>query len=436
MTNPLVSLVVYPVEFLISYVFFSSAFERRYRVWAVLGIGCILFAVGSGINLLFRNNAVINILTSILVNCLFARLCFSGKRFQSYFYAFILVVIGIAWELIVVSAVSALTGRAFFDYKNELAIFILECPTCKALYFLTVLILSRVIKPGGEKKSLPFTLFLYPITTLACHIIFWYICAQPGLSNKVQNLLAVASMILLVSTVLLFITYQNQIEADREAMQLKSLNARLQTEKSYYTILEQQNQHLMEYAHDAKNHLAAIGALNEDPQIGGYLSKLSEQLTDYTRYCHSGNKLLDVIIHKYCVDCEIRGIRFEYDVKSCNLSGLSDLDLVAILGNLIDNAIAAAEQSGEKHISLETAWRNDYSVIVLCNSCDAPPKAVSGNLLTSKPNQALHGFGVKSVKRTVKKYDGDFEWIYNEQNHTFTVTVMLGVGQRQPAFET
>lgn len=231
MTNPAVSLVVYLVEFLISYVFFSSAFERRYRVWAVLWIGCILFAVGSGINLLCRNNAVINIVTSIAVNCLFARLCFSGKRFQSYFYAFILVVIGIAWELIVVSAVSALTGRAFFDYKNELAIFILECPTCKALYFLTVLILSRVIKPGGENKSLPFTLFLYPITTLVCHIIFWYICTQPGVSYKTQNLLAVASMILLVSTVLLFITYQNQIEADREAMQLKSLNARLQTEK-------------------------------------------------------------------------------------------------------------------------------------------------------------------------------------------------------------
>ena len=132
------------------------------------------------------------------------------------------------------------------------------------------------------------------------------------------------------------------------------------------------------------------------------------------------------MIHKYSVDCEIRGIHFEYDVKSCNLSRVSDLDLVAIIGNLMDNAIAAAEQSHTKSVSFATSWRNDYSIIIVFNSCDIPPKAVGENLVSSKPNQALHGFGIKSVKRTIKKYEGDFEWIYDEPNHLFTVTVMLG----------
>ncbi len=426
MLNPFVSLVVYLTEMSISYIFFSSAFDRRYRVSSILGIGCILFGIGSVINILCHNNVVINILISIFLNSLFARLCFNGKLYQSFFYSFILVIIGITWEFIAVSVVSMFTGRGFLDYNKNLAIFILECPTCKVFYFLTILILSRVMKSEDQDTSLPFSLFLYPIATIICHIIFWYICTQTEVPYEIQSLLAVASMILLVSTVLLFITYQNQIEADRESMRIKSENARLQTEKSYYTILEQQNQQLMVYAHDAKKHLMAISALNDDPQIGSYISKLSDQLADYTHYSHSGNKLLDIMIHKYSVDCEIRGIHFEYDVKSCNLSRVSDLDLVAIIGNLMDNAIAAAEQSHTKSVSFATSWRNDYSIIIVCNSCDIPPKAVGENLVSSKPNQALHGFGLKSVKRTIKKYEGDFEWIYDEQNHLFTVTVMLG----------
>lgn len=426
MLNPFVSLVVYLTEMSISYIFFSSAFDRRYRVSSILGIGCILFGIGSVINILCHNNVVINILISIILNSLFARLCFNGKLYLNFFYSFILVIIGITWEFIAVSVVSMFTGRGFLDYNKNLAIFILECPTCKVFYFLTILILSRVMKSEEQDTSLPFSLFLYPIATIICHIIFWYICTQTEVPYEIQSLLAVASMILLVSTVLLFITYQNQIEADRESMRIKSENARLQTEKSYYTILEQQNQQLIVYAHDAKKHLMAISALNDDPQIGSYISKLSDQLADYTHYSHSGNKLLDIMIHKYSVDCEIRGIHFEYDVKSCNLSRVSDLDLVAIIGNLMDNAIAAAEQSHTKSVSFATSWRNDYSIIIVCNSCDIPPKAVGENLVSSKPNQALHGFGLKSVKRTIKKYEGDFEWIYDEPNHLFTVTVMLG----------
>lgn len=426
MLNPLISLLIYLTEMWISHIFFSNAFERRYNIKKVLGIGCFLFGIGSVINILCCNDVVVNILISIVLNCLFAQICFNSKPYLSFFYSFILVIIGITWEFIAISVVSLLTGRGFLDYNRDLAIFILECPTCKIFYFLTILILSRIMKSGEQDSSLPFTLFLYPISTVACQIIFWYVCTRTEIPHEIQSLLAAASMILLVSTVLLFVTYQNQIEKDRESMQIKSEYARLQTEKTYYAILEQQNEHLMVYAHDAKKHLAAINSLNEDPQIGNYISKLSEQLADYTRYCHSGNKLLDVMIHKYSVDCELRGIHFESDIKSCNLSGVSDLDLVAILGNLIDNAIAAAEQSTEKSVSLATSWRNGYSVIIVSNSCDHPPKTVGGALVSSKLNPSLHGFGLKSVKQALKNYEGDFDWSYDAQRHMFTVTVMLG----------
>ena len=129
----------------------------------------------------------------------------------------------------------------------------------------------------------------------------------------------------------------------------------------------------MVYAHDTKNHLSAIQSLNTDPAIERYIVALLDQLKTYTSNCHSGNMMLDVIINKYVLDCELRNIQFTYYVRSCNLVHVEDIDLVAILGNLMDNALTAAETSVKRFVSLETTIRNGYSVVVISNSCDTAP---------------------------------------------------------------
>lgn len=88
-----------------------------------------------------------------------------------------------------------------------------------------------------------------------------------------------------------------------------------------------------------RQNLAAIQSLNIEPLIERYFVTLSNQLKAYTSNCHSGNMMLDVIINKYVLECERRNIRFDYYVRSCNLTLVEDIDnIVAILGNLMDNA--------------------------------------------------------------------------------------------------
>lgn len=47
-------------------------------------------------------------------------------------------------------------------------------------------------------------------------------------------------------------------------------------------------------------------------------------------------------------------------------------------------------------------------------------------MLTTKEDKRLHGFGLKSVKNTLKKYGGDYSWDYYEDRQLFVVTVMIG----------
>ncbi|MBR3620588.1 MAG: sensor histidine kinase, partial [Clostridia bacterium] len=201
--------------------------------------------------------------------------------------------------------------------------------------------------------------------------------------------------------------------------------SRLKTEKSYYDILEHQDEQLLAYAHDTKNHLSAIKNLNDNPLIDAYLDEMAENLKIYRNVCRSGNITLDVIINKYITECKIKGITFTHDVRVSNLKCIDDFDLVTILGNLLDNAIEAAEKSAQKSISIETDCRNNYSIIIVSNSCDFAPKSRGDKLLTTKTDSSVHGIGVKNVAKAVKKYDGDLSWEYDISNSTFKVTIMM-----------
>ena len=100
--------------------------------------------------------------------------------------------------------------------------------------------------------------------------------------------------------------------------------------------------------------------------------------------------------------------------------------MVTILGNLLDNALEAAKTSTQKTVTFETDYRNDFSVIIISNSCDTNP-ILNGKTLpsTTKANKQLHGFGLKSVRNTLKKYNGDISFDYDNREKVFVVTVMV-----------
>lgn len=428
MRDPAISCCVYFFDLLIIYVFLSRIAPKKVPALRCFLIGILLFELGSAINLVFRNNIWINTIVSFGIRVAYGLLCFRFKRVTIVSYSAILVALNLAIEIVAVLLISALTGSQVMDYNDDFPLLLIECTFSKLLFFITCFVISCFIVPDAGGSKYQFTLLLYPLLSSVCLIVAWYVSTQPVVTSKVQYLLAFSCVAIFASSILLFIIYQRQTEADREYIMTKSENMRLQTQKSYYDVLEQQNQKLMVYAHDVKKHLNAIRSINADPAIEDYLAALLDQLTTYAKNCHSGNMMLDVMIDRYTMDCERMGIKFDYEVRNCNLRRVEDIDLVAILGNLLDNALSAAARSEDKLVSLETTTRNGYDVIVISNSCDTRPNAQEGQLLTTKQDKKLHGFGLKSVSRTLKKYKGAYRWDYDERSRIFIVTAMIDPG--------
>lgn len=425
MLNPVASFFVYFCEMLISYLFFSKIVERRISSWLAFLLGTLCFESAAVANLLFSNTIWINLISFCTVNLIFVMLCFRIKISIAAFYSFVLTALMSALEIFTIFIFSVILGRTTSSYNSDFILLIIEAIVSKSLYFLTCIILTNFIIQGKSQRKFPLGFYVYPVGTFICLTFFWYICANQELTYINQCLLAISSVIQFCATIIMFLTYQHSMEQENEYIQVKHENDRLQTEKSYYAVLERQNEQLMLYAHDVKNHLNCIRSLNTDYRVSCYIENILDQLTRYTNHCQSGNQILDVIISKYADTCELKGIRFEYDVRLCNLSQIDDFDLVAILGNLLDNAETAAEQSLRKELSIATAIRNSYYVIVIENSCDTVPIFQGDKLFTTKDDGRFHGFGLKSVAKTLRKYKGDFDWEYDYTSNRFITTVML-----------
>ena len=417
-------IISYIVEFISAYIFCSAAAEKKVKQSTCYLIGIGLFGVACILNMLGNQTLWLNLIFYILANVLFAYFCFAMNLKKSLFYGLILTTIGTLWEFVVELFSVSVLKENFIDYVYGGATSIFIATLCKSLLFITVLILSRFVVKGGSFKT-PISFLIYPLALTLSLVIFGFVCAYCGVNATGQMALAIASLILILPTTLLFLIYQRNIEKENELFRLKNEMDKAETEKTYYDILDKQNQDLRIYAHDAKNHLAAIRSLNKDPQIEEYLNKITESLTTYSKVSRSGNHSLDVIINRYITECSIKDVKFTFDTRLKNLEYVEDYDLVTILGNLLDNALESAEKSEKREITLSTDYRNTYDVLIVTNSCDTAPKSSNNKLITTKTDNKLHGIGLKSVAKTLTKYNGDYDWEYDSENKVFTATVMI-----------
>ena len=417
--------IVYFIEMLIAYIFFSQFGEKKMKPMKCWFIGTAIFSTGFLVNFVFSNTVWLNVAYFAIVNAVFGLLCFNIKPLKIIFYSVILDIFCIALEFATIFIISSIYNVDTTEYLNQISLLILEGIISKILYFLTCVILLKFIRNDKNNIKFPISLYIYPITALCALLIFWNMCSQTKISNTNQISLSIVSIALFFSTVVLFVTYQHNIEKENELFKLKNEFNKIETEKNYYDILEKQNYDLMIYAHDAKNHLSAIKSLNTDSKIEEYINKMAKSLATYSKVSHSGNHTLDVIINKYITECEIKNVKFSFDIWLKNLEYVEDYDLVTILGNLLDNALEAAENSQNREITLSTDYRNTYDVIIITNSCDVEPKSIKEKLLTTKKEKKFHGIGLKSVMKTLKEYSGDYDWEYDSQNKVFTSTVML-----------
>ena len=105
-------------------------------------------------------------------------------------------------------------------------------------------------------------------------------------------------------------------------------------------------------------------------------------------------------------------------------------NIIALFDNLLSNAFEAVleEEKQNRVIHLQITNEKQMVMIVIRNYSSNSPHFEGGTPITSK-NKKYHGYGIKSIKRIVRKYNGEVKFGYN--NNFFVSRIIFPKSLKQ-----
>ncbi len=178
--------------------------------------------------------------------------------------------------------------------------------------------------------------------------------------------------------------------------------------------------------HDLKNQIMIIRQEKDFNKREEFLKTLEEGIKRYEAQYKTGNQVLDTLLASKSMVCLDHKINFTAIADGQLLEFISTMDLCSIFGNAIDNAIESVikiPDTEQRIIKFSTFSQNDFIIMNFENYYVNTLAYNNGNLITTKMNTRFHGYGLKSIRSAVEKYNGSVS--INTDSHWFKLTILL-----------
>lgn len=181
------------------------------------------------------------------------------------------------------------------------------------------------------------------------------------------------------------------------------------------------------WRHDYRNHIQNMKiqlAQGNYAELDSYLDSLADDLNTVDTVIKTGNVMADAILNSKLSVAEKLNIRLNVKANIPNNIPLSDVELCALLGNLLDNAAEACAKLPESERFMRIfigCLKNQLYMSVQNSAGDV--KKVAGRYLSTKQSEGEHGYGIFRIDRVAKKYGG----YVNRQNEegVFATEIMV-----------
>lgn len=274
------------------------------------------------------------------------------------------------------------------------------------------------------RTALWYKLILVPlVSVVAITTLMKAVLKYPDI--KIYALLGMLCIVIANITTYYFYTvlcreYENKLKVKLLEQQYENVKKNMEDADSFI-------RQMRTVKHDIKNHLLTINGYIETGDLDGaknYISTLTEvHMPKFQSFIKTENAAFNSIVNSKIALCNEKKIVIEIKAMDGILSKFDSVDIGVLFGNLLDNAIEAAENIVKKNISVNIQEMGEYFSILVSNSIDKSVLVSNETLITTKSNKELHGIGIKTVKSLVKKYDGMISFF--EENGEFCCHILI-----------
>lgn len=360
------------------------------------------------------------IINTILIILLYILTCMYKSTIQSrVIYVFVLMVLYMLSEVLVGICLSFLTGESVEILSKNILYYMQGVLISKLIMIALINIIGLYSYRTSIKLSRSFILpfVMLPLTTFMVSYVmseFMY-KSSPG---RIMDLAVVAVTTLIFSNLIVFYIYEHQIRLTEIHTKETMLNKNLEQQLGYYKELSERQNISNKSMHDLKNKIFSLKELienNPDKGLEEISNICDEVVASYSlKYTHI--PAVDSLISAKMQIMEHNNIKFNCNVYIPENNSFDSMDMCILLGSLLDNAIEANQKiKEERYIRMIMKQNMSYLSIVIENPVCEEVEFWKEDGFTTKNEKELHGYGVKSAREVVKKYDGDLLYIMKEK---------------------
>ena len=176
--------------------------------------------------------------------------------------------------------------------------------------------------------------------------------------------------------------------------------------------------------HDMKHQISHITSTTDPDAI----RELEQIISVYDSSLQTGNEILDVCLMEKKLLCEKNSIKLDCIANGQCLSFMQPSDLFSLFGNALDNAMEAVcklDDVEKRIIFVSVKEELGMAIIHVENNYTGELIMADGIPRTSKDDEFYHGYGVKSIRMVVEKYDGNMALL--PQNGIFNLNITIPV---------
>ncbi|AVW03839.1 histidine kinase [Lactiplantibacillus plantarum] len=315
--------------------------------------------------------------------------------------------------------VSNLMGVQYYTHEVLIIYVIFVIIINYAILFFYRRYCHKIVSVNRKIKELNLSKSLFELI-----LIFYVAIESIMLISLNENITATIQLTLITSFIVMLLmmlwqmvffirSYMKKQEASYQAKQNTQLN-------EYLKSVEQQYLELRRFKHDYKNVMLAlqdsISSGSSSEQLPYFKELIAQSAIDTSldsgkiaKIQHVGNETLRGLIVQKFFDAQTKGIELSLELDQSEFIIQHNLvDVVRIVGNLLDNAIDAAKSTPDKQVTCAFNSLHETKEISVRNSTNKKLDVNKMFELGASTKGSQRGFGLSNVQQLVDKQKNFF----------------------------
>ncbi len=390
--------------------------RKSIRLLEVIGCSMVIFLINS------LNLPTINLFCVPLMYLFFVWLMFRIQLKYNFLYVLFYYVILAVTEFIfhyIYTLLKIDVSKADFSMVLFLVI-------QKIFEFAVVQMIKKRHQSPYKSGSFQYLKYLFMLPIASLVLLNGFLLSKEGSAGYL--LICAGGVLLIISNVVGFSTVEKLLKAERVARDAELLALKTRLERSHYQRMEEINQDYAEYLHEMSRIVRIMEQLactEEEGAIKGAVEKVSQMGRATVKQCYINDQITNAIFIERERNALDKGVDYQVDIQTgIDVGFIDDLDKISMFGNLLDNALEAAEGCNEGYVFVSLYKGNEALIILrIENNFKIKPHKIGEKYFTTKSEKKRHGFGIKKVEELSERYGGILNCY--EEDDAFVAVLML-----------